>query len=493
MKSILILAVLLASVLLVSAGTLPGISGPFLLHDLREYDSNVGMHCMSTTDAVPPIPPPTTLLAMQFTVPASVFSCNNLTIDVGLSRRVGGLSHSADFATGWLWTGADALATGNLTTSSAKLAWSGNLTLPPALTEHRQAGLYWETVRFSNVMVPRNLAAGTVYWFGLTVGMARAYHAPTATYNEVRWLPVQLSNRVNTFPLYRAIDPYGNGVAVQHKAFVSWTQGDLASAWIVKQLVPNGLSSTYRLSGMIVGTCSSRLNASDPRHLLQVPAPYDPLVPVPVPVPVPSPIVDVVGSPSPLPVAVAPSPIPSSSSSSSPTVVPIPTPLIAHEPSPAVHIPSPRVLHVPSPSSDTSPSDPVPLPNVSSPTAKNNINDNDITSARWIPVLIATIVIGFVLFVIICVGLGIWAWCYTKGLNGYRLPLSTGSTISQEEAFNDVYQTGYKDFDANAIELDSRSDDAATAADAAEDTEEVFQSAEADMMSVPLSASNQPM
>jgi len=139
-----LIALLLVLIPVVLAGTLPSShTGPFLLHDLREYDPDVGILCTSTTDAVPPIPPPTTLAATQFNVPVSVFSCNNLTIDVGLSRRVGGSSQTIRYATAWIWSSANALV-GNLTTSEIHLVWTGNFTLPPPLTEHRQAGIYWE-------------------------------------------------------------------------------------------------------------------------------------------------------------------------------------------------------------------------------------------------------------------------------------------------------------------------------------------------------------
>jgi len=112
------------------------------------------------------------------------------------------------------------------------------------------------------------------------------------------------------------------------------------------------------------------------------------------------------------------------------------------------------------------------------------------------PVFIAAIVIGALVLLAVCAFLVVWSWCYAKRMGEYWRPSFSGSTLEQEDAFNNVYQTGYQD-DEKSIELELQSNGSSKSGDEADDTEKdathVFEeddSAPNSMVTVPILSSS---
>ena len=353
-----------------------------LLHDLREYNTvNWSMPASTTTDATPAWPPPTTVLALRFSIPREAVDCSNLVVDLPLVRQVGVHSRTPKFISMWIWAGLTALDSGTLdgTATAGHLRWSGNVSLPASLVNPQAANTTTlMTHRFVLPTFQPALPAATGYWLGVSVGIDRAYHPLSRTFNEVRWAPASTSipqARLTTgTAIYRATDRFGNGAALRTPALSSWVSALVAEPALLQPPGSNS-SVTHRLAALICGRCSGVLDAASPLLLIDGPPdPYGSSSPSPTPTPVlvtPSSAQDIGPSPPLAPTwASSPTPVPvsgvtpSSSSSSSSSQGPA-APYGSSSPSPTPTL----VLVTPSSAQDIGPS-PSPGPGVSAPSAQ---------------------------------------------------------------------------------------------------------------------------
>jgi cbb3-type cytochrome oxidase subunit 3 len=325
-----------------------------LLQDLREYNTSlVSMPVTATTDAVPTNPAPTTVLATRFTIARWAIDCSNLVVDLGLVRTVGVNIRVPKYVSMWLWSGSLALESGTFS-SPTTLVWSGNVTVPLSLSAVQSPNTsVLATHRFILPAFSPPLVPNAGYWLGVTIGIDRAYHSTSKTFNEVRWATASTgipSTRLATAGIHRVVDRFGNGIALRHPVLINWTSALVSEAMVLQPAGVN-TSVTHRLASMVTAHCTGPLDLTNPAILPE--GPPQPYGTNPTPVP---------RAPSTSSMSSAPAP------SSSPNSIPIPIPSVPVSPSAPISGPSARVSMA-SPTTWISPQPSVSLPSAPVPSA----------------------------------------------------------------------------------------------------------------------------
>lgn len=271
------------------------------------YNESRSMPAATFRDLPPVDRHPTSIVAIDFSLPPYATLCHNITIDLGLLRSWSTGAGQARFPLEtrfWLWRGVNGTQLGtafNSTNSTMALVYTLAVDAPEPGTLWNETSTVYNAARHYETGTRRfrwpssytlNSSVATTYWLGWTTAIERRRTSADGSANEVRVLTTNTSAHNAS---YRLVDPHGTYYGQVRPLFANWTQGPSAEPYLMPYLSPvYSASLTGELAVDIWAQCHTPSATTAPApfgNTLTTRAYYQstsPPLPVPIPPSVPT-------------------------------------------------------------------------------------------------------------------------------------------------------------------------------------------------------------